>query len=212
MTVTEVASGSNRVSDAGMGDASLWRRLPASLLLLAAGLWFLLAANTVRGLEARGTAAIIGFATSSTTSVYPGRATFYWDLYTPKVYGLVVTPQCTVAYTGGPLLLVVALVALLRRLPPSRVLAGSLAALTVIITCNLARLTLIAWSIHRFGERAGLWWSHVLIGSLLTIGSLGLALACIVRIAFRPTSARCASAAPARRVPPTTKESKEHNP
>jgi exosortase/archaeosortase family protein len=187
-----------------------WPRRAAALLLVVTGTALVANGPLVRGFEARGTQLLVGLITRSTTRSDPARATLYWDLFTPSAHGLTVTPECTAAYTVGPLLIGLGLFARSARLRTGWLVAGALAAAVLLEAVNLARLTLIAWSVDAFGDRAALWWSHTVIGSALSLGSVILAVACALRLAFADRRSGRSPSSPAPPAPPTNEATKEH--
>ena len=138
----------------------------------------------LRAAEATSAARAVGAITHGATSVDPARATFYWDLGRPEVHGLTVTSQCSVVPFAAVLLLVSAALVPSARMGWVRVVVGCLVATAIAIAVNNLRLTGIAWAIHVFGPRVGLWWSHTVLGSLASVGGVLAALAAFSLLAF----------------------------
>ena len=159
-------------------------RLVVFALLAVGGLATMVQAHVIRGWESEVCAWAIGRLTSSSASADAARTTFSWDLFTPRAHGLIITPECTVAVMIGPLLISVAVVAAVRRLRPWRPLVGAAVGAALLTIVNFARLLIIAEAIHLFGDRAAFWWSHVVIGSLLSLAGFLGALAFAIRFSF----------------------------
>jgi len=156
----------------------------AFILLAGVGVATMARARAIRGWESEACAWLIGRLTSSSASADAPRTSFSWDLFTPRAHGLIITPECTVAVMVGPLLISVAVIAGLRRLRPWRPLVGAVVGAAFLVVVNLVRLLIIAEAIHLFGDRAAFWWTHVVIGSLLSLAGFLGALAFAIRFSF----------------------------
>ncbi|WP_341538464.1 exosortase/archaeosortase family protein [Streptacidiphilus pinicola] len=165
-------------------------RAPVSLVLLAAGLALALENSWFRVLEAGTAAPLVGFSTSSTVSVRPGTETIFLGLYTPRVFGLTVTPECTAALPIAALLALAGVLTLTGRFPLARILFGLLAATSGIFAVNQFRITMIGWAAHTWGA-AGYGWAHATVGSLVVLAGVSAAIVAFLAIcgggAFRST-------------------------
>lgn len=174
-----------------VGDRGSWLvRPPFAFGLVAAGSLSLLAAARVRGQEAVVAGQISGAVTGGGSAVNRSTATFFYALGTPLAGGIRVTPECSTAYIVGPVLVLLGLLALSRRLQIRSVVAAAFASLTFLMVTNTARITFIAWAVYRFGRERGYWWSHLVIGSAFSVATIGIAFALLIRIAFSGSGAQ----------------------
>lgn len=159
-------------------------RAPIAMALVAAGTAVLLSADRIRGEEAALAAVLARAVTSGATASDRVQATFFFGLGTPFAAGLRVTPECSIAYIAGPLLVALGVLTLLRRLDLKAVLGAALLSLSFLVVTNLARMAFIAWSVYHFGRTTGYWWSHLVIGSVFSVVTIAVSLALAVRTAF----------------------------
>lgn len=152
--------------------------------MAAAGVAVLVGAHVVRATEASFAAVLVGSATTSSTYVAKGSSSFYWLMGTSDARGLRITPECSIAYVVGPLLVISGLLALIRRLPLRRVALAAVVAGVVIAAVNLLRIVMVALAVTRYPSERAMWWWHVVIGSLVSLGGIGVGLALLVRITF----------------------------
>jgi exosortase/archaeosortase family protein len=146
--------------------------------------------ESVRILEAGASAWLTGIVTGTRTLVAHGQPTFLWSLGTRNVEGLTVTADCSSAFIVGPTLLLVALLSVGRRLSLSRLLVAAAISAAIAAVCNVGRITMIAWATHIWGLKSGFFWSHVIVGSLVTLAAGILSLWVVLRVAFKaPRSA-----------------------
>ena len=155
-----------------------------ALGLVALGLLIVVQAASVRSLEAELTAALAGVITRSETYVAQGYGAFFWNVGTPEVHGLRITPECSLAYVTGPFLIMGGVLLALGRLSPARVLVGLIVGLALMVILNTARILLIVTAVHLWGTGSALWWSHVVLGSLVALLGNAAAMAVAIRLAF----------------------------
>lgn len=159
-------------------------RLAICLALVGVGIAAVLRAPAVRSLEAVSSASVIGVVTSSQTYVAPGTSSFYWLMGTADAKGLQITPECSIAYVVGPLLVLCGLLTLLRRLPLRRIFAAALAGGLLIACVNLLRISMVAVAVTHFPSERAMWWWHVVIGSIVSLIGVGVGLGATARVAF----------------------------
>jgi exosortase/archaeosortase family protein len=89
-------------------------------------------------------------------------------------FGLTLTNECS----SLPILIAFALVSLglvsTGKIPPGRIGRSLAAAVGIAIAVNLARLAIVGWFTVRWGTSSGFSWSHVYVGSVLTVLGIGV--------------------------------------
>lgn len=160
------------------------RRSPLALALMAAGTAVLVGADRVRGEEAAVASTLADAVTRGGSAVDRVQATFFFALDTPLAAGLRVTPECSIAYIVGPVLVALGLLMLLTRLHVKAVLCAALISLSFLAVTNAARMAFVAWAVYRFGRTTGYWWSHLVIGSAFSVVTIAASLALAIRISF----------------------------
>lgn len=123
-----------------------------------------------------------------THSVTPGQAlinrhadTIFLNLHTTRVFGLVVTPECSSAIVTAAVLGLAALTISFTRFRLRRVLLAAGAAAGLFALINLLRLVMIAFATDHWGLTSGYRWSHLWAGSFVTVfGGITAATAYIV--------------------------------
>lgn len=98
--------------------------------------------------------------------------------------GLMITPECSIAFYVGPLLLLAAIVAAVPRLSVWRVATAVLIGSAGLFLLNEVRFLALGWVLSAWGMKSFEWW-HSLGGSFLMLtglaGTLGLFFALAVR-------------------------------
>lgn len=123
------------------------------------------------------------YSAGTPTSVDFHDAIVFFGLGRPGGFGLRITPECSAALLIVPIALVAAGMLARPRVRWNRVLVGFAAASAVLIASNQLRLGVIAWAVHQFGLEAGFQWSHVVVGSVISLVFTIVALVVLVRIA-----------------------------
>lgn len=158
------------------------RALTAAGLLVIAGLLvgFL---HVFQGIEAL--IATHLFSAGTPTSADFHHAVVFFGLGQPGGFGLQITPECSSALLIVPLALVA--IGLLTRpqVRWQRVLLAFTVASLVLIASNQLRLGVIAWAVSKFGLQTGFQWSHVVVGSVISLVFAVCALALLFWIAAR---------------------------
>ena len=160
-------------------------RLAAGLALIGVAALLLVRNPQLRTREAQAVAWATSLATG--TKAIAVNQTLAWGLNPgATAHALRVTYECTSAFLLGPLLLGGALVAAVsgRRFRLRRILTATAIGAAVAFGINVARLTMIAWAIDRWGE-SGYEWSHVVAGSVVTIIGATTAVAIFLVIVMR---------------------------
>lgn len=164
--------------------AALAGRTLLFIALFAMGAFAIVDAGFVRMTEAASSASVVGTLTSSDTYVRPHSSSFYWLMGTSDARGLHITPECSVAYVVGPLLILCGLLSLLRRLPVRRMVGAAIAGVAVIASVNLLRISMVAVAVTHFPSDRAMWWWHVVVGSIVSLVGVGSGLALTTRVAF----------------------------
>ncbi|MGI9092267.1 MAG: hypothetical protein ACR2FF_02220 [Mycobacteriales bacterium] len=158
----------------------------AAKVLTATGLVMVAALLAVFLRLFRGVEALIAarlYSAGMPTSVDFRGAIVFFGLGQPGGFGLRITPECTSAVLIAPIALVAAGLLSRPRVRWHRVLTGFLAASAVLVIADQLRLGVIAWAVQQFGLQAGFQWSHVVVGSVISLVSAVGALVILVRIA-----------------------------
>lgn len=153
---------------------------PARSVALLAGLVFglltVLFSQQVRDVEAM----VLRFVLDTPWSTaLRDRTTVYLDLGSPHAVGVDVTTECTVGILILPLVLAYCVMVSFSGVRVRSALTGLSVGFLVVAVANELRLVsiLVAW--HRWG-RGGLWISHILVGSIVSlvavVAALGLQL------------------------------------
>jgi exosortase/archaeosortase family protein len=138
----------------------------------------------VRGIETVLSARFAGLITGSRAVGVSHSHTFYWLVGTSRVTGLIITSDCTSAILIGPVLVAVAIFAFRRRVPAGRLFAAAVLVSGMLFVANLLRLGLITWATYHYGG-PGFTWSHVILGSLLTLVAFAGALVALALVIGR---------------------------
>ena len=141
----------------------------------------------VRELEARVGAGLAPLVTGHPAAAVPGSDFFYALLGTRRTFGLTITYECTSAVLIAPVLAIGALLSLGRRVAARGLLLGTFLASAVLFVLNLVRIEVITWATAHFGQ-PGFTWSHVIVGSGITLAAYVAAIAVLVVLARRPAS------------------------
>jgi exosortase/archaeosortase family protein len=171
-----------------MTTSSLGRAATRILRMLGAACFMALAWLTwtertgYRGYEATAAGAVAGIATRSHAIVNRSNSTFFVNVGKPHVFGVVVTPQCTSAVATIAVLVVLAVTVVASRFTLRRILFAGLAAAGLFFVMNLFRLVVIAFASDHWGLVAGYHWSHVWVGTFVTVFAGGSAAALYIAV------------------------------
>jgi exosortase/archaeosortase family protein len=118
-------------------------------------------------------------------------STFFLNTGTAKVFGVVVTPECSSAIVTGLVLAVTAVAIATTRFTLRRALMAALGAAGLFAGLNLLRLVMIAFATDHWGLGPGYRWSHVWAGTFITVfGGAAAAALYLMILSGRPTLAR----------------------
>jgi exosortase/archaeosortase family protein len=120
-----------------------------------------------RSVEAEMAAHLYGAGTPTAVDFHD--AVVFFGLGQPGGFGLRITPECSAALLIVPIALVAVGLLARPRVRWYRALAGFLAASLVLIVSNQLRLGVIAWAVNTFGLKSGFEWSHVVVGSVISL-------------------------------------------
>lgn len=158
------------------------RSLPAIVaraligLALVVSAVVVLAGQTVyRGYEAAAAGLLSGVATGSHDVTDRSRSIFFVNVGTPKIFGVVVTPECTSAIVTAIFLAITGITVAVARVSITRTLLAGFLAAGLFVVANLLRLVLIAFASDYWGLVSGYHWSHVWAGSFVTVFGLTIA-------------------------------------
>lgn len=144
------------------------RGLAVGLASYGLALWMALSNHTFRRFEVALITPLTGFVTgrhkavSSDTLVWFARGT-------PRVFGLNLTTECTSALLLIPLLVMVGSFAIFTRLNLLRQLGALLAGAALMLAVNAVRVAGIAWATWKWGRQTGYGYSHVFVGSAVSL-------------------------------------------
>jgi exosortase/archaeosortase family protein len=151
-----VGGGRRRAREpAAQSSASTLGRLVIAVILLAAAVPVLSESLAIRDFEAWMASRVIALGASVPTGHYAGGLAMAWFLLNPhERVGLVITPECTVAFLIIPFLLATALLVRHRVAPLSRQLTALGVALVLLAMLNQIRLLVIVWIVQAMGYGA----------------------------------------------------------
>lgn len=144
-------------------------RLIAAAMAAIAGLVVVWERTAYRQLEAVVAGRLSQSATASNALINRHTATFFLNVGTPDVFGVLVTPECSSAIVTALVLAVTAVVVATTRFRFTRVLWAATVAAGGFAALNFVRLVLIAMASDRWGMQAGYRWSHAWAGSFITV-------------------------------------------
>lgn len=113
-------------------------------------------------------------------------AGFYVGIHNPKVFGIMVTSECTSAIVTLGILVVTAVLLVATRVRIRRLVVAALVAAAAFFALNIARLVGIALATKQWGLGAGFHWSHVWAGTFVTVfGGVGVCVLYMVLLGVR---------------------------
>ncbi len=158
-------------------------RIAVAILLCGATVGILLFQYQLRHLEAQAAAGIYNLLTPTLAA---SKTPIIWfGLGRPGGFGLLITPDCSVALLLAPLLLLGMALVLPVRLGLSRVIGALATAAALLVTGNLLRIGAIAVAVKVAGPGVGYEVGHLVIGSAISVLFIG---ASLILITFMITS------------------------
>jgi len=151
-------------------------RFPFAVALLGAAALLLHASASLRVFEAQSAAPLIEQLTRSPAFVVTGRPVILAGVGTPWASAVEVSMMCSGAVLSVPVLVVAAVIALSRHVPPARLLIAILVCVTAIWVTNTARIVVIAFFMQRFGPSIGYVLAYESLGMLVSFAGVGVAL------------------------------------
>lgn len=100
-------------------------------------------------------------------------------------FGIAITPECSVAFFIGPILLLASLFVLMPQFSTPRAIVAGAIAVALFVLVNEARLIGLAFVLSHWGRDQFEWW-HSLGGSFVMLAGLALALFLFFVIVIRP--------------------------
>lgn len=145
--------------------------------LVTAGALLVVFDQAIRRAEASLGASVSHLLTGRSAAPIPRSDVFYSLLGTSHTFGLTVTFECSAALLIAPVLGLAALLAFVGRVRVGTLVLAALVASVLLFGINLLRIGMIAWAEGSYGSPS-LTWSHVVLGSLVTVvsyaGAVGL--------------------------------------
>ncbi|ATY13966.1 exosortase/archaeosortase family protein [Amycolatopsis sp. AA4] len=161
---------------AGTSQPRASRRIIAlalSVSLAAIVVTFVVATQTYLTAEAWLASRWVSAVVPGGSSFDPADGAFYFGLGGKYPAGLRVSSGCSAFVLALPLFAAAAIAAYFDRFPVRRVVAALLATTALLVLANQVRLVMIAWADSRW-RREGIFWSHTVFGSVLSlIGVVG---------------------------------------
>jgi exosortase/archaeosortase family protein len=150
------------------GVLSTGSRLLLAAAFGTAAIFVWIQREAYRGVEALVAGWTSAWATGSHDYVNTERSTYFINVGTPDIFGIVVTPECSSAIVTAVILAVSFFLLGMRRLPMARVLGAAALAVGLFVLINVLRLTFITFSSDRWGLDDGYHFSHVWAGTVIT--------------------------------------------
>jgi exosortase/archaeosortase family protein len=150
------------------GVLSTCSRVLLAIAFGAAAIFVWIEREVYRGLEAVVAGWTSALATGSHDYVNTERSTYFINVGTPDIFGIVVTPECSSAIVTAVILAVSFCLLGMRRLPTARVMGAAGLAVGLFALINVLRLTLITYSSDRWGLNEGYHFSHMWAGTVIT--------------------------------------------
>lgn len=156
----------------------------AGLAMFAFALWLAMEDATWRHFEAKLATPVTGFITGrhgATTS----HSLVWFALGTHRAFGLQITNECTSALLLIPLLVMMGSFTAFSRVPLRRNLLALAVGASIMLLVNILRVIGISWSTWKWGLDPGYKYSHVFVGSAMSlvgfVGAMLIALWVLVR-------------------------------
>jgi exosortase/archaeosortase family protein len=144
-------------------------RWGAAALVAAAAVLVVLVRTAYRRVEAVIAGRLAHVVTAGHTLINRHTATFFLNVGTPKVFGVVVTPECSSAVVTALVLGVTALALATTRFTLRRALLAAAAGAGGFAALNMVRLVMIAFASDKWGLGSGYRWSHIWVGTFITV-------------------------------------------
>lgn len=151
-------------------------RLLAGAVALASGVWVLANTALYRQAEAWSTAQIVETTIGEGTYLQDGTATVFVGLHTGHGVGLHIDQLCSTSGVAGIMLVITGLLVGFARLRIHRALLGLVAMIGLVTFVNVARLTVLSWSVTKWGLTGWFEWLHLYGGAAISM--LAIAVGC----------------------------------
>lgn len=147
---------------------------------VVAGCWVLANTAVYRQAEAWSTAKIVDAAVGQGTHLQDGTATVFVGLQTGHGVGLHIDDLCSTSGVAGLMLVVTGLLVLVAGLRFRRAFLGLGAMIGLVTAVNVLRLTVLSWSVTRWGLLGWFEWLHLYGGAAISM--LAIAAGCAVYV------------------------------
>lgn len=147
-------------------------RVLAGLAALAGGAWVLVNTALYRQAEAWSTAHLVEWSVGQGTHLQDGTATVFVGLQTGHGVGLHIDRLCSSSGVAGLMLLVTGLLIVAARLSVHRAMLALGAMVGLVTVVNVLRLTVLSWSVTRWGLRGWFEWLHLYGGAAVSMTAI----------------------------------------
>ncbi|MDT0203428.1 hypothetical protein [Nocardioides sp. AE5] len=177
-----------------MSDIPLFvSRWTTGIVLFIAGIAAWSFGETYRMHEARLEAGVVNLLSPVKAVAQDGTAVVWTGMGTSDIMGFNITSACSSAALMGGFCVVTAILLVAWRSRTKAILFGAAIALTLILLTNLVRLSVVIGATRVWG-RAGFDWTHMYLGTIVTVVGLFVAAGAYLFLLMREPSG-----APARR-------------
>lgn len=139
-------------------------RVCSGAAMLLTGVWLLANTALYRQAEAWSTAKVVD-ATVGSTAVRPGSSTFFVGIGTDRVIGLRIDQLCSTGAICALMLIVTGLFLVGAGVRVRRGLIALTAMVGLVTLVNLVRITILSWSVTRWGLGGWFEWLHLYGGA-----------------------------------------------
>ena len=143
---------------------------------VVAGSWVLANTAMYRQAEAWSTAKIVDVTVGQGTHLQDGTATVFVGLQTGHGVGLHIDNLCSTSGVAGLMLIITGLLVLVAGLRFRRAFLGLGAMIGLVTAVNVLRLTVLSWSVARWGLFGWFEWLHLYGGAAISM--LAIAAGC----------------------------------
>lgn len=160
-------------------------RLVVGSTAVIAGIWVLANTALYRQAEAWSTAKIVDVAVGQGTHLQDGTATVFVGLQTGHGVGLHIDNLCSTSGVAGLMLIVTGLLVLAAGLRFRSAFLALGAMIGLVTTVNALRLTVLSWSVTRWGLRGWFEWLHLYGGAAISMLAIAAGCALFVLLVRR---------------------------
>lgn len=150
-----------------------WAMVAPRLLLgaaaVVAGAWVLTNTATYRQAEAWSTAALVDAAVGQGTYLQDGTATVFVGLQTGHGVGLHIDRLCSTSGVTGLMLIITGMLIAAAGLRIHRAALGFAVMIGLVTFVNVARLTVLSWSVTEWGLTGWFEWLHLYGGAAISM-------------------------------------------